>query len=138
VIWKYVIAWVPMVPIAIANGWIRETWYARHLGELRAHQVSTFTAVVLFGVYIWALTRIWPPKSSRQALFIGLVWLVLTLAFEFVFGHYVLGHPWSRLFHDYDLSAGRVWPAVLVWLGVAPYVFYRLHYGILPTHGQQR
>jgi hypothetical protein len=31
---------------------------------------------------------------------------VATVAFELTFGHYVMGHPWSRLLADYNLLAG--------------------------------
>ena len=47
--WKYVLAWIPMVFIAIINGAIREGWYSKHVSELQAHQVSTATGVLLFG-----------------------------------------------------------------------------------------
>jgi hypothetical protein len=124
--WKYVLAWIPMVVIAIANGAVREGWYGKRLGELRAHQVSTLSAMLLFGVYIWVLIRLWRPESGGQALTIGLIWLGLTLAFEFLFGHFVAGHPWTRLIHDYNLLAGRVWVAIPIWVTVAPYLFYRL------------
>ena len=68
--WKYVLAWIPMVFLAIANGALREGWYGKHLSELQAHQVSTATGVLLFGVYIWVLIRIWRPASAGQALII--------------------------------------------------------------------
>jgi hypothetical protein len=57
---------------------------------------------------------------------IGLTWLALTVAFEFLFGHYVAGHSWRALLNDYDLLAGRLWVLVLAWLALAPYLFYRL------------
>lgn len=123
---KYILAWAPMVLIAIANGAMREAWYGRRLSELSAHQVSTLIGILLFGIYIWAFMRVWRPESAGQALFIGLIWLGLTIAFEFLFGHYVAGHPWSRLFHDYDILAGRVWAVVLLWVALAPWLFYRL------------
>jgi hypothetical protein len=124
---KYLLAWFPMVLIAIANGVLREKWYGRGLGELQAHQLSTMLCVLFFAVYIWGVVRIWQPRSARQALVIGLMWLGLTIAFEFLFGHYVAGLPWSRLLHDYDLLAGRVWVIALVWVWIAPLVFYRLY-----------
>lgn len=123
---KYILAWAPMVLIAIANGVIREAWYGRRLSELRAHQVSTLIGILPFGIYIWILVRVWPPESAGQALTIGLIWLGLTIAFEFLFGHYVAGHPWSKLFQDYNILAGRVWAVVLLWVALAPYLFYRL------------
>jgi hypothetical protein len=124
--WKYVLAWFPMVALAIANGALRESWYGQHLSELTAHQISTLTAVVLFGAYIWFVVQFWSPTSKAQAIAVGLLWLVMTIAFEFLFGHFVAGHTWERLLHDYNLLAGRVWPLVLVWVAVAPYLFFRM------------
>ena len=123
---RYILAWVPMVPIAIVNAVVREAVYKNYLGDLRAHQVSTVTAIILFGLYIWLLSRWWPIPSARQAVAIGFIWLGLTVAFEFLFGHYVMGNPWERLFHDYNILQGRVWSLVLIWITIAPYVFYRL------------
>src|SRR5215471_3716579 len=113
-----------MVLSAITNGALREGWYGQHLSEQQAHQISTGTVVLLFGVYIWVLLRLWRPASGSQALAIGLVWLAMTVAFEFLFGHYVAKWSWSDLLHDYNLCAGRVW-VVLVWVTLAPYIFYR-------------
>ena len=45
--WKYVLAWIPMVFIAIANGALREGWYSKHLSELQTHQVSTVIGVLV-------------------------------------------------------------------------------------------
>jgi len=123
---KYVLAWLPLVLIAVINGALREALYGKYLGELRAHQVSTVSGVLLFGLYIWALVRVLGLESSKQAMTIGLIWLGLTVAFEFLFMHYVVGRSWDVLLHDYNIFAGRVWVVVLVWITIAPYVFYRL------------
>jgi hypothetical protein len=124
--WEYVLAWLPMVFIAIGNGAIREGWYGKYLSELQAHQISTVTGVLLFGGYIWLLIRIWRPASAEQAIAIGLVWLGMTIAFEFLFGHYVAKRSWSDLLHDDNIFAGRVWLVVVVWVTLVPYLFYQL------------
>jgi hypothetical protein len=121
---RYIVAWIPMIFIAIANGALREFTYGKHLSELRAHQVSTLTGILFFGVYIWALTRIWRLESAAQAIIIGIIWVGLTVAFEFISGHYVVGNPWSRLLRDYNIFAGRVWIFVPIWVGIAPWLFY--------------
>jgi hypothetical protein len=127
--WRYALAWLPMVPIAVANGAVRDLWYGRHLGELRVHQVSTLSALLILGLYMAWVIRRWPPRSGAQAAGVGALWLALTVAFEFLFGHYVAGHSWSRLLQDYDLLAGRLWPLMLLWTATAPYVFSRLLFG---------
>jgi hypothetical protein len=123
---RYVLAWLPMVLIAILNGALRESWYRKFLGELHAHQLSTLTGAVLFAVYIWALSRLWPLASGRQALAVGVIWLAMTVCFEWLFGHFVAGPSWRRLLQDYNICAGRVWVMLLLWVTVAPYVFYRV------------
>ncbi len=122
----YMFAWVGMVILAIINGIIREKIYAQYMSELAAHQLSTLIAIILFGIYIYFLTGIFNIQSVKQALLIGGIWLTMTVIFEFVFGHFVAGHSWSRLFMDYNLFRGRVWILVLVWILVAPYVCYRI------------
>jgi hypothetical protein len=126
VIWRYVIGWLPLVAIGILNGILRQKGYGKFFGELTAHQISTLTGIILLGLYIWWLTGVWKIESSSQAVAIGLIWLGMTVAFEFVFGHYVIGHPWKKLFHDYNLLKGRVWVFVLIWTTAAPLVFYKL------------
>jgi hypothetical protein len=116
-----------MLIIAIANGALRQLTYGRVMPELRAHQLSTVIGSALIGLFIWGVVRVWPPASARQALSIGLVWLALTVAFEFVFGRFVMHRLWSRLFNDYNVIEGRIWVVFLIWLILAPYVFFRLH-----------
>ena len=122
--WKYILAWIPMVVIAIANGALREVWYKKYFSELQAHQLSTASGIFLLGIYMWVIMRIWQPTSDKHALSIGLIWVTLTVAFEFLFGYYVRGLPLKNLFHDYNLWAGRVWILILIWVMVAPYLFF--------------
>lgn len=48
------------------------------------------------------------------------------MAFEFLFFHYVGGHAWEELLANYNIARGRLWPVVLLWVAVAPWLFYRL------------
>jgi hypothetical protein len=47
------------------------------------------------------------------------------VAFEFLFFHYVAGHSWPELLANYDIAHGRLWPLILLWVALGPYVFYR-------------
>jgi hypothetical protein len=116
----YTLAWLPMLFIAVANGVARDLGYKKYTTELRAHQISTLTAAILFAFFTLALGRRWPLESATQALWVGGIWFLLTVAFEVIFGRYVAKHPWSQLAADYDLRRGRVWPLLLLWLFVLP------------------
>ncbi|MBT8298211.1 MAG: hypothetical protein KJO52_07740, partial [Maribacter sp.] len=96
------------------------------LNELQAHQLSTLTMISLFGGYVWALFKIWEPESANQTMKIGILWLLFTIVFEFLFGHYIAGHSWNKLFFDYNIVKGRVWILVLIWVTIAPYLIYQL------------
>jgi hypothetical protein len=77
--------------------------------------MGTLYVAAIFCVTIAASVRwIDPELSPRRLIWLGLAWVFATIAFEFGFGHWIAGHPWSRLFTDYDLTAGRIWLLVLL------------------------
>ncbi len=117
---RYMLFWLLLALVAVANGILRESTYGKMVSGLAAHQISTLTGIVFTGVLVFWLHRFWPIESVRQAWLIGTIWLIMTVAFEFGFGHFVAGHPWSRLFADYDLFSGRVWLVFLIWILVLP------------------
>ena len=123
---RYTIAWIPMVFIAMVNGTIRQFGYGKLLNELPAHQLSCLIGISLFFLYTWGLSLYWPLESSNQALTIGLIWLILTIAFEFLFMHYGAKVPWDNLFHDYNVLAGRLWVLVLIAVFLLPYAVFKL------------
>jgi hypothetical protein len=126
---RYAVLWLGLPVIGILNGAIREIAYKDALGELSAHQLSSFIIVLLISVYVWVLGGRWKLSSSLEALAIGLIWLAQTIMFEFLFGHYVMGRPWDLLFADYNVFEGRFWSIVVFWVAVAPLIVYRVQHG---------
>lgn len=122
--YKYLLVWLAMLVVSIANGAVRDFTYGRLMSERAAHQLSTLIGIVLLGLVMWAYVRRDPPRSARHALAIGLFWAVLTIAFEFLFFHYVGGHAWAALLANYDVLHGRVWVFVLIWVALAPLIFH--------------
>lgn len=123
---KYFLAWFGMMLLAILNGVLRDLLYKPQLGELAAHQISTLLLLLLLAAYFWLLTSRWRLKTSRQAWLIGLVWLVMTLAFEVGLGRLSAGSSWAAILADYNILAGRIWILIPFWTLVGPYVFFRL------------
>ena len=122
---RYLLFWLLLAVVAIANGVLRQAVYSPFVSALAAHQISTLTGIVFTGALVFWLNRKWPIESAPQAWRIGACWLVMTIAFEFGFGHFVAGHPWPALMADYDLPSGRIWPLFLLWILVLPYVALR-------------
>ncbi|WP_445476291.1 hypothetical protein ACT9XH_06205 [Methanococcoides methylutens] len=118
--------WVFFIVLAIANG-VSRGLYAPHTGELLAHQISS----VIFSTVIFAVTYIFLKYSgvsgtSVQFIYVGLMWLFLTISFEFLFGHFVIGHSWERLLHDYNIFEGRIWLLVLIVTVISPWLANRI------------
>lgn len=112
--------WFTILVIAIANGALRESLLKPRLGDSSAHVLST----ILLSVAVIVVTRMtlrWiRPSGSRDGWAIGVYWVSLTVAFEFLAGHYLFGTPWPVLLADYRLSEGRLWILVLASTLLAP------------------
>ena len=112
--------WFALLGIAIVNGAVRSAWISPRLGEYAGHVLST---IVLCAFIVWlafATIRWVAPAGLREGFLVGVLWLVLTVAFEFIGGHYLFGDPWPKLLADYDILHGRLWLLVLVTNLLAP------------------
>lgn len=113
--------WLLLLVVAFAGAALRAGLLEPRIGEASAHVAGTLVVVLAFAAVIW-LTIPWvvPDLASGPLAAVGLGWTLATIGFEFGFGHYVMGHPWSRLLADYDVTAGRIWVLVLLTLLLTP------------------
>jgi hypothetical protein len=112
--------WCAIIPFAIVNGIVRERVLNGILGLRRARVASgVLLSGIIFGWTVATITWIdWPPLLPYVAM--GLVWLILTVAFEFGFGRLVAKRTWPELFAPYRFEGGDLWPVVLVVVTVSP------------------
>lgn len=109
--------------IAIVNAGLRNGVYKPVVGDLAAHQISSIIFIVAILVVTYFILRFSNlVLTDMQSLYIGIVWLIFTILFEFVAGHYVFGNPWEHLIRDYNLLEGRIWGLVLITILLSPYV----------------
>jgi hypothetical protein len=99
---------------AIAIATFRTGVLLSPFGEQTAHQLGTVIFLIVQFIIIYFFIRKMKIEKMKTLLSIGLFWVVLTIIFEFVFGHYVIGHPWQKLFADYNIFKGRLWLLVLI------------------------
>lgn len=119
--------WLLFMFLAIGNAILREGVYSSFLDELRAHQLSTFTLMTLFiiGTYlVFCFTQI--NLTDQQAFLMGSIWLILTICFEFLAGHYAFGNSWDKLLADYNILKGRIWILIPLTTLIAPYLIKKL------------
>ena len=126
---KSTAVWFLILLGAIANGALREAVLLPRLGTTAAYLLSG----VLLSLVILAATLgciRWLGVHNRlQALRTGAFWLLLTLCFEFGFGHFVQGRPWPDLLQAYTFQDGNLWPLVLLVTVFAPLIALRIRGG---------
>jgi hypothetical protein len=115
--------WLVILLVAFVNGGIREALIIPRIGDATGHVISTIMLCAAILVVCWLLIGWIDPATARDSWRIGAMWLALTLAFEFLAGHYLFGTPWRGLLADYDILRGRVWVLVLVTTALAPWLF---------------
>ena len=115
--------WFLFMVFAIINAALRDGVYKPIIGDLRAHQLSTimFIAILLIITYfVFRYSQI--ELTTQQTYIIGTIWLLATICFEFLAGHYVFGNSWEKIFADYNILKGRIWIIVLITILFAPYI----------------
>ncbi len=107
--------WPLFLVIAISLGAIREGIIAPTLGEQTADVIGTLLFIAVMLLIMWYfVARIRNVAQSHDLWLIGLMWMGMTVCFEFGFFHFVVGVPWEKLLADYNILAGRLWVLVLL------------------------
>lgn len=119
-LFKAFVVWILLLILAVLNGAIRDLFISPRLGEQAGHIISTVILCATIFLVAWLSIRWIGADSGRDALLVGIQWVLLTVAFEFMAGHYLLGHTWERLLADYNLLRGRIWVFVLAANLLAP------------------
>ncbi len=122
IIGKALAVWLGILVLAVANGALRETVLIPKLGEPPGFVLSgiVLSALILAVAYISLPWFGHLPKARYFA--VGMGWLVLTVAFEFIFGRLIQCKSWSQILEAYAFKDGNIWPLVLVATAMAPYV----------------
>lgn len=122
---RSLVVWCAFGILAVINGGFREAVLTPRLGEHESHVIGTLTLCTAILIVTW-LTIAWMrPAKSTETLLIGGVWVLMTVAFEFLVGHYIFRTSWARLLSDYDVLGGRVWLLVLATVAFAPLTMAR-------------
>jgi len=130
---KTITIWAAFIPIAILNGLLREKCLVPLLGQRLALPLSGISCTIFFFLLTYyTLPWLGQLRSGHYRL-IGIAWLVMTVAFEFLFGRLVVHKPWGELLQAYDPTSGNLWLPVLATIAVSPYLTARLRGNVLHT-----
>lgn len=122
VMWlKAVVVWFGILLLAMANGLFREAVLIPQLGAQAGLPLSGVLLSLLI-LLVAFLSLPWiKPGQSHACWRLGLVWLLMTLLFEFSFG-WRQGKSAEALLAAYRLEGGNLWLLVLLTTLLAPRV----------------
>jgi hypothetical protein len=113
--------WAGILVLAIANGIVREAVLTPVLGHTGGLIAS---GLILSGLILGVTYACLPwldARGRRQLLVVGLLWLALTLVFEFSFG-LLRGLALDEILAAYTFRGGNLWPLVLAVTAAAPWL----------------
>ncbi|MGB5631368.1 MAG: hypothetical protein WBM86_01145, partial [Waterburya sp.] len=116
---KGIIIWLVFILAESLNGTARILWLVPYLGDRPAHQISFVIGSVLVLTIAILFVRWLQASHFSQLLYVGVLWLLLTVVFEIVLGRLILGYSWSQIGADYNLLQGGLMPIGLVLLVLA-------------------
>jgi hypothetical protein len=121
---RVVMVWFALALLMSANGAFRELILRPRVGQTPADVLSAVLGAILILAATWfsfGRASVNPTHLARASALL----LVLTVAFEFLFGHYVDGKTWTALFANYAVWRGRLWPVLLALLALTPFIWGR-------------
>ena len=124
---RFTVVWVTMAVAMSANGVFRELVLKHHTSSSAANVLSAALGVTIIALITRVGFRPLSPANSLSSLAtLSVALVVLTVAFETVLGRVVDHKSWGELAAHYALLRGELWPIVLAFLAVTP--FLSAHY----------
>ena len=114
--------WVLLALGAIINGVVRDKLLTLLIGERLALPLSGVSLSLLIFCVTLFFVPFWGISSACGFLYVGIIWLSFTLAFEFIFGHYVVGEPWKKIVEVFYIHRGNLYLLALASAALSPYI----------------
>ena len=116
------VVWVVLISAEILHGIARSIFLTPFIGDFRGRQIGVFTGSIIIFTIAFLFVRWFRASRGSELLLVGFLWLSLTIAFEVLFGRFVLNYSWERILSDYNLKEGGLLPFGLVVLTLSPLI----------------
>ena len=117
---KAVVVWFGMLLLAMLNGIARDMLFAPAFGISVAQPTSGIILCILILVVSYYSLAFIGASRVREYLGVGLFWVCLTLIFEYLFAHYVLGMPWQQVNQIFNVLQGNLFSLALLVTATGP------------------
>ncbi len=116
---RAVLVWVIIAVAESAHGTIRRFFLVPLIGERPASQLGVLVGSAIIFAITWFSIHWLRAGSKRHQLQVGILWVLLTVIFEFGFGH-LLGYSAERILSDYNVAEGGLMGFGLLFMLMAP------------------
>ena len=123
---RSIVVWLVFILAESLNGTIRIFWLVPSLGDSRAQQIAFLTGSVLVLTIATLFIRWLQASRISQLLSIGMLWMMLTLAFEIALGRFIFGYSWEQIAANFNVLNGGLMPFELALLVLAPLIAARI------------
>ncbi len=113
--------WLVIVLAAILNGIFREKVLVPTIGSSIALPLSGVALAMLVFVIALIFVPFIGASEPKAYVTIGLLWVVLTVSFEFIFGHFVAGMSWQEVMKVFNIKKGDLFIVVLFVTAISPW-----------------
>ncbi|HWJ15430.1 MAG TPA: hypothetical protein VNS10_16950 [Gemmatimonadaceae bacterium] len=122
---RFATVWLIMAVAMSANGVTRELVFKRSMNAANADVLSAILGVALIALITSVGFRAIDNAPLGDLFALSAALVVATVLFETALGRFVDHKSWGELAAHYDLSRGELWPLVLCWLAMTPFVWVR-------------
>ena len=95
--------------------------YEPRWGYLAAHEIGMSARIVYISIFAYLLLRYVKKYETKDLIHVGILWLGLTLAFEWL-GSFAMGRPVQEILIGWNVFSGYMWPYVLLTYLLSPLV----------------
>ncbi len=112
--------WLLLMVAEIVHGILRAILLVPMVGPFRSNQIGVVPGSAIILMIAFFTIRWIGARQTTELLGVGCLWLVLTVAFEVLFGRLVIGLSWERLGADYNIAQGGLMPLGLAVMFFSP------------------
>jgi len=124
-IFKSMLIWLSIIPLAIVNGALREGFLISLIGDKFAYLISGIILCIL----IFIISFIFIPKlgkgTKKTYLTIGIIWFFSTIIFETILGLFE-GIAFNEIINSYNITTGNIWLIVVIFTGIVPFLIAKV------------
>ncbi len=130
---RSLVVWLLIIAAETMNGAIREIFITPVVGFHVAKQISFASAIVLITVITFYVIRWIGATGLQRLVVVGLLWAVLTFAFEVILSMAFAGLNLEQIIADFNPFSGGLMSYGLAYLFVIPVITFRILAEVHPT-----